>query len=167
MSISEENLKKAFAGESQASRKYKAFADKAEREGYPQVAKLFRAASEAETIHATNNLRIMKEIKSTVENLKTAIEGETYEYTEMYPEFIKDAKKDDQKAAEKIFQEAKETEEFHATYYREALKQVEQKKDLPPKEYYVCTVCGYTAEDEAPDECPICGAAKKSFRKID
>ena len=167
MSSTEENLKKAFAGESQASRRYKAFAEKAEREGYPQVAKLFRAASEAETIHATNDLLIMKGVKSTADNLKAAIEGETYEYTDMYPSFLKDAKKDGQKAAEKIFQEAKETEEYHAAYYTEALEKVKQKKDIPPKDYYVCTVCGHTAENEAPDECPICGSTKKSFRRAD
>lgn len=167
MSSTEENLKKAFSGESQASRRYKAFAEKAEREGYPQVAKLFRAASEAETIHATNDLLIMKGVKSTADNLKAAIEGETYEYTDMYPSFLKDAKKDGQKAAEKIFQEAKETEEYHAAYYTEALEKVKQKKDIPPTDYYVCTVCGYTAENEAPDECPICGSTKKSFRRVD
>ncbi|MFQ6134545.1 MAG: rubrerythrin family protein [Nitrososphaerales archaeon] len=167
MSSTEEDLKKAFAGESQASRRYKVFADKAEREGYPHVARLFRAASEAETIHATNDLLIMRGVKSTADNLKTAIEGETYEYTEMYPGFIKDAKKDGRRDAEKIFQEAKETEEYHASYYKEALELIKQKKDIPPKEYYICTVCGYTAENEAPDECPICGATKKSFRRAD
>ena len=167
MSRSEENLKKAFAGESQASRRYKAFADKAEREGYSEVARLFRAASESETIHATNDLLIMRGVKSTTDNLKTAIEGETYEYTEMYPGFLEDAKAEGRRDAEKIFQEAKKTEEYHASYYKEALKQIECKKDIPRRKYYVCTVCGYTAEDDAPDECPICGVTKKNFRRVD
>ncbi len=167
MSQTENNLKKAFAGESQASRRYIAYADRAEREGYPQIAKLFRAASEAEKIHATNDLLIMKAVKSTAENLEAAIAGETQEYSEMYPRFINDARKEKIKAAEKIFLEAKETEELHSSYYQEALKLVRQNKDLPPEDYYVCKVCGYTVETEAPEECPICGAAKKSFRKIE
>jgi rubrerythrin len=165
MSSTEENLRKAFAGESQASRKYRVFADRADREGYPQVAKLFRAASESETIHATNDLLIMKAVLPTIENLQAAIDGETYEYTEMYPSFIKMAKEEGKKAAEKIFGEAKATEEFHAAYYREALEHLKMKQDLPASDYYVCAVCGYAAKGEAPDECPVCGS-KKSFRKI-
>ena len=163
--VTDENLKKAVAGESQAYRRYRAFADRAAREGYPNVAKLFRAVSESEAVHATNELLLMKAIKSTAENLQAAIEGETYEYTKMYPDFSVAAEKEGSKAAVKIFDETTEVEHFHAAYYEEALENVEKKKDLPARDYYVCSVCGHTAPNEAPDECPVCGAKKSSFRK--
>lgn len=166
MSNTEENLKKAFAGESQAYRMYRVFADKAVKEGYPQVAKLFRAAAESEGIHAQSLLRIMRKVKPTADNLQAAIEGETYEYTDMYPQFMREATGEGRKDAFNIFEEACKTEEFHAKYYKQALEQVKQKKDLPVKEYYICTVCGYTVEDKALDECPVC-RAKKSFKPVD
>jgi rubrerythrin len=167
MTRTEENIKQAFAGESQASRKYKSYADKADKEGFKQVAKLFRAASEAEMIHAANDLMIMKAVNSTEENLKTALEGETFEYTKMYPEFIEDAKSDGNKAAGKIFQDSSLTEEIHASYYKDALDLVKQNKDIPESEYYVCAVCGHTAVNEAPTRCPICGSGKKSFKEVE
>jgi rubrerythrin len=167
MTKTEENLSNALSGESQASRKYIAFAEKAERDGYRQIAKLFRAASESENVHAQNDLLIMKEIGSTEENLKKAIKGETYEYTEMYVDFIDQAEKDGRIDALKVFQDSKETEEYHASYYKEALEKIIQKEDLSPREYYICKTCGYTAEYEAPDECPICGTKKKGFKKVD
>jgi len=167
MSNTLDNLSKAFSGESQASRKYIAFAEKAEREGYRQIAKLFRAASESENVHARNDILIMKEIGSTKENLKKAIEGETYEYTEMYADFIDQAEKDGRKDALKVFQDSKETEEYHASYYKEALEKVIQNEDLSPRDYYVCRTCGFSAEYEAPDKCPICGTKKNGFEKVD
>ncbi len=167
MGNTENNLMKSFSGESQASQKYKAFAIKAEQEGYPQVAKLFRASSKSETIHAANQLRILKGINSTKDNLKTAIEGETYEYTNMYPKFIEESKLEDKKNAEYVFKAAMTTEEDHALYYKEALKYIEMNKDIPEKEYYVCTICGYTSENGAPDKCPICRAISQKFIKIE
>ena len=163
----DENLKKAVAGESQAYRRYRAFADRAAREGYPNIAKLFRAVSESEAVHATNELLLMKAIKSTAENLQAAIEGETYEYTTMYPDFSVAAEKEGKKAAVKIFDETQEVEHFHAAYYKEALENVEAKKDIPARDYYVCSVCGNTVPNEAPDECPVCRAKKSSFRKVE
>lgn len=167
MNNTENNLMKSFAGESQASQKYMAFALKAEQEGYPQIAKLFRAASRSETIHAANQLRTLKRINSTLDNLKTAIAGETYEYTDMYPKFIEEAKIEDKKAAEHVFQHAMTTEEGHALYYKEALNYLEKNKDIPKKEYYVCTICGYTSEKGVPDKCPICRAVSQKFIKVD
>lgn len=167
MSNTERNLMKSFAGESQASQKYMAFALKAEQERYPQIAKLFRAASKSETIHAANHLRTLRGINSTLDNIKTAIEGETHEYTDMYPKFIETAKKEDKKAAEIVFQYALNTEEGHALYYKEALNFLEKNKDLPEKEYYVCSICGYTSEKEIPDKCPICRAVSQKFIKVD
>ncbi|MFX0070380.1 MAG: rubrerythrin family protein [Candidatus Hermodarchaeota archaeon] len=167
MSKSLEDLKNAFAGESQANRKYLAFAQKAEKDGFPQVARLFRAAAAAETVHAHNHLRAMGGIKSTVDNLKEAISGEYHEFTEMYPEFIKDARNEGEKAAERTFNYANQVEKIHHKLYETALKAVESGKDLEKKEIYVCSVCGYTHENEAPEKCPVCGAAKKAFNKVD
>jgi rubrerythrin len=166
MSKTEEGLKKAFAGESQANRKYLAFAEKADKEGFPQVAKVFRAAAAAETVHAHNHLRVLDGIKSTVENIKSAIEGEHYEFTNMYPEFLKAAKSEGKKDAERTFQYANEVEEVHHKLYEKALKAVESGKDLEKKELYICPVCGYTHEGEPPEKCPVCNASKKVFKKI-
>jgi len=165
MSNTEENLKKALAGESQANRKYIAFASKAEKEGFPQVSKLFRAASESEAIHALNIIRIMRGVKSTADNLVSSLEGETFEYTKMYPQFIEEAEKEGRKDAIKIFSDASKTEEYHARYYKEAIEQITQKKDIIQKDYYICSVCGYTSENEALDVCPICNS-KHSFKKV-
>ncbi|MHA2429613.1 MAG: rubrerythrin family protein [Promethearchaeota archaeon] len=166
MTKSKEGLKEAFAGESQANRKYLAFAKKAEQDGFPGVALLFRAAAAAETVHAHNHLRALGEIKSTIENLKEAIGGEFYEFTQMYPKFIEDAKSEGIKNAERTFNYANEVEKIHHKLYENALKLVEEGKDLEVKEMHICSVCGYTHEGDPPDNCPVCGAAKKAFEKI-
>jgi rubrerythrin len=167
MTKSEENLSAAFAGESQANRKYLAFAEKADKEGFPQVAKLFRAAAAAETIHAHNHLRVLGGIKSTKENIQSAVEGEHHEFTKMYPEFIEDAKAEDNKGAERTFNYANEVEKIHHKLYENALEAVENGKDLEKQDIYICPVCGYTHEGKPPEKCPVCGAAKKMFEKID
>lgn len=164
MSKTEKNLKDAFAGESQANRKYLAFAKKAEKEGYRQVAKLFRAAADAETVHAHNHLRELDGIKSTKENLEAAISGETHEFESMYPAMIDDAKAEGETSASRSFYLANEVEKIHAALYKKALESLGNAKDV---DYYVCQICGNTVEGEAPDECPICGAAKKMFTKIE
>lgn len=164
MSKSEKNLQEAFAGESQANRKYLAFAKKAETEGYKQIAKLFRAAAEAETIHAHNHLRELGGIRSTKENLNEAINGESYEFQKMYPQMIEDAKVESNKAAERSFTYANEVEKIHAGLYEKALENIGRN---PEVDYYVCGVCGNTVENEPPDECPICKSKKPAFKKID
>jgi rubrerythrin len=165
MSKSEEFLKEAFAGESQANRKYLAFAVKADDEGFPQVARLFRAAAEAETIHAHNHLKALKGIGSTKDNLAAAIAGETHEFEHMYPEMIQGAKDEGNKAAERTFVFANEVEKVHAQLYKKALETLGQSQETRP--YYVCKICGHTVENEPPDTCPVCGAKAKMFVKID
>jgi rubrerythrin len=165
MSKSEEYLKEAFAGESQANRKYLAFAARADQEGYPQVGRLFRAAAEAETVHAHNHLRALKGIRSTKENLEEAISGETHEFKSMYPEMIKAAKAEGNKAAERSFDYANEAEKVHAQLYERLLDTLGSSQETYP--YYVCPVCGHTAEKEAPDVCPVCGTQGKMFKRID
>jgi rubrerythrin len=165
MSKSEEFLKEAFAGESQANRKYLAFAVKADQEGHPQVARLFRAAAEAETVHAHNHLKALKGIGTTKENLGVAIAGETHEFEHMYPEMIEAAKAEGNKQAERTFVYANEVEKVHAALYKKLLDGLASPQATYP--YYVCTVCGFTAENEAPDSCPVCGAKAKAFTKID
>jgi len=167
MSKSEQDLKDAFAGESQANRKYLAFAEKANKEGFAQVAKLFRAAAAAETVHAHNHLRALKGIKSTAENLKEAIGGEFHEFNQMYPEFIQDAKDEGNSTAERTFNYANEVEKIHHKLYEKALEVVESGKDLEKNEIYICPVCGYTHEGKPPENCPVCGASKKVFKKIE
>ena len=164
MSKTEENLREAFAGESQANRRYLAFAKKAEKEGYAQAAKLFRAAAEAETVHAHAHLRALGEVKATAENLKAAISGETHEFKHMYPAMIEAAKEEGQKSAERSFSYANEVEKIHANLYQKALDNLDNPQDL---DYYVCSVCGYTCEKEPPDKCPVCGSAAKAFFKVD
>ena len=164
MSKSEQHLRDAFAGESQANRKYLAFAEKADREGYAQVAKLFRAAGAAETVHAHAHLRALGEIGNTADNLKVAVDGETHEFKQMYPEMIKDAKEEGNKTAERSFVFANEVEKVHAELYQNALDNLDS---LEEADYYVCSVCGMTVEDEAPDSCPVCSAKKSAFFKVD
>ncbi|MFX1454059.1 MAG: rubrerythrin family protein [Promethearchaeota archaeon] len=166
MTKSEENLKAAFAGESQANRKYLAFAEKANKEGFPQIAKIFRAAAEAETVHAHNHLRELGGIKSTEENVQAAIEGEHYEFTKMYPEFLEDAKDEGNKGAERSFNYANEVEQVHHKLYTKALEAVKSGKDMEKQDVFICPVCGYTVEGDPPDKCPVCGALKKVFREI-
>ncbi|NJD54651.1 MAG: rubrerythrin family protein [Candidatus Methanoperedens sp.] len=159
------NLEKAFAGESQANRKYLAFADKAEQEGYKQVAKLFRAAADAETVHAKNHLRVMGGVGKTKDNLKSAISGETAEFKRMYPEFIEQAKNENASdAAILSFDVANQVEKIHAGLYQKALDNLGKNRET---EYHVCQICGNTVEGEAPDKCPICNAPKSMFKKVD
>ena len=164
MSKSEQNLRDAFAGESQANRKYLAFAKQAEKEGYPQAAKLFRAAGEAETVHAHAHLRALGEIGNTAENLKVALAGETHEFKSMYPEMIEAAKEEGNKTAERSFVYANEVEQVHAELYQKALDNLDNLEEV---DYYVCSVCGMTVENEAPDTCPVCGAKASAFFKVD
>ena len=165
MSKTEQDLRDAFAGESQANRKYLAFAAAADKEGYPQVAKLFRAAAEAETIHAHNHLRALKGIKSTKENLLEAITGETHEFKTMYPKMLEAAKAEGNKEAERSFYLANEVEKIHAQLYQKLLDNLGAAKETYA--YYVCPVCGYTSGKEPPDSCPVCGTKGKMFKKID
>ena len=164
MSKTEQNLKDAFAGESQANRKYLAFSEKAKREGYSQIAKLFRAAAEAETVHAHAHLRTLKGIRSTAENLQEAIAGETHEFKSMYPAMIEEAKAEDESAALRSFTYANEVEQIHAELYQKALDNMDKLEEV---DYWVCSVCGYTCESDAPDDCPVCGAKAKAFFKVD
>jgi rubrerythrin len=164
MSKTEKNLKDAFAGESQANRKYLAFAKKAEKDGYPQAAKLFRAAAEAETVHAHAHLRALGEIGSTLENLKVAVAGETHEFKSMYPDMIEEAKEEGNKTAERSFVFANEVEKVHAELYQKAIDNLDS---LEEADYYVCSVCGMTVENEPPDKCPVCGAKASAFFKVD
>ena len=166
MAKTDENLKAAFAGESQANRLYTAFAKKADEEGLTQIAKLFRAAAEAETVHALNHLRVTGQVKSTLDNLGTAISGETYEFKKMYPDFIAEAKKEGNKAAALSFDYANQVEQIHANLYQKALDALKNKKELAKVDYWVCPVCGNTFEGSVPDSCPICATAKDKFMKI-
>lgn len=161
-----ENLQNAFAGESQANRKYLAFAKKAQDEGFSQVAKLFRAAANAETVHAHAHLRVMGGIKSTVDNLQAAIEGEGYEFKTMYPDFLAEAEKEGNKPAVFNFKNALAVEEIHHGLYSEALKAVQSGSDLPEEKIYVCQVCGNTVKGGAPDKCPVCNATKDKFIEV-
>ncbi|MFC2146068.1 rubrerythrin family protein [Acidobacteriota bacterium] len=161
-----DNLKEAFAGESQANRMYLAFAKKAEEDGLSQVAKLFRAAAEAETVHAHAHLRVMGGIKSTKENLEAAIEGEGHEFREMYPKFLAQAQEEGMKPAEFSFKNALAVEEIHHSLYAKALEAVKGGSDLPPTSIYVCPVCGNTVKDGVPDSCPICNVPGSKFIEI-
>lgn len=161
----QDNLKEAFAGESQANRTYLAFAEKADQEGHKQVAKLFRAAAAAETVHALNHLRVMGGVGGTADNLKSAIIGETAEFMEMYPKFIEQAKKEKASdAAVLSFDVANRVEKLHAGLYKQALDNLGKNKET---DYYVCSICGNTVENSAPHKCPICNAPKEMFKKID
>lgn len=164
MTKTEKDLMDAFAGESQANRKYLAYAKQADKEGYAQVAKLFRAAAEAETVHAHSHLRTAGKIKSTADNLKDAIAGESHEFKSMYPAMIADAREEGNKAAERTFTYANDVEKVHADLYQKAL---EKMGDLEPVDYYVCSICGYTCENEAPERCPVCSSNAKVFYKVD
>jgi rubrerythrin len=164
MSKAEKDLKEAFAGESQANRKYKAFAKKADAEGYKQVAKLFRAAAYAETVHALNHLRELGGTRSTRENLEVAVAGETFEFQDIYPQMIADAQSEGNKRAEMSFNYANAVEKIHAALYKKALEDLGKNKEV---DYYVCQVCGNTVEGEPPDKCPICNSPKKMFKRVD
>jgi len=161
----EDFLKDAFAGESQANRKYTAFAAQADKEGLTQAARLFRAAAEAEAVHAANHLRALKAIKTTKDNLREAIAGETHEFKDMYPEMIAAAKAEGAKDALSSFEFANAVEEHHARLYHELLESLDAKKEVYP--YFVCPICGMTVEREAPDRCPVCGAKGSMFKKVE
>ena len=161
-----ENLADAFAGESQANRKYLAFSKKAETDGYPQVAKLFRAAAEAETIHAHAHFRVMGGVNETTANLQVAIDGEGFEFQEMYPKFIAEAEAEGNKAAEISFKNANVVEEIHYGLYSKALEAVNGGGDLPASKIVVCSICGNTIEGDAPEKCPICGVPADKFVEI-
>jgi rubrerythrin len=166
LSQTEKNLAEAFAGESQASRRYFFFAEQAEGEGHPQIARLFRAAVEAETVHARNHLKVLGGINSTEGNLKEAISGEEYEFTRMYPAFIKQAKEEGQTKAEISFSHANAVEKVHHALYQKALESLGAGKELKAEPYFVCQVCGNTVGGEAPEKCPICGAPKSKFKRV-
>ncbi len=161
-----ENLKAAFAGESQANRKYLAFAKKADADGKPQVAKLFRAAAEAETVHAHAHLRVLNGVGSTEQNVQEAIGGEHYEFTTMYPDFLAEAKKESNQGAIKSFELALAVEKIHHQLYSSAAEAVKTGKDLPAAKISVCPVCGNTVLDAVPAKCPICGVAAEKFMEI-
>ncbi len=165
MSKTIEDLKAAFAGESQANRKYTYFAKKADEDGFPQVARLFRAAAAAEAIHALNHLNALDGILSTDENLKTAIAGENYEVVSMYPEFIQDAEAENHKKALRSFKWAIEVEKEHEALYKKALEGLAggQQAEF---DYYVCPVCGHTHEGPMEGPCPICGVPASRFERI-
>ena len=162
-----DNLQEAFAGESQANRTYLAFAKKADADGYPQIARLFRAAAAAETVHAHAHLRVMGGVKDTTDNLQAAVAGEGAEFQEMYPQFIAEAEADGNKAALMSFKNAMAVEEIHHGLYSNALATLKGGSDLPAAPIFVCGICGNTVLGEAPDKCPICGAPKKRFTQID
>ncbi len=164
MTRTEQNLMDAFAGESQANRKYLAYAKQADKEGLAQVAKLFRAVADAETIHAHAHLRALGKIKDTAENLKDAIAGEIYEFKQMYPAMIEAAQAEGNKPGERTLSYANEVEKCHAVLYQKALDKM---GSLEPVDYYVCSVCGYTCEKEPPGMCPVCSSNTKVFYKVD
>lgn len=167
MANTEENLQEAFAGESQANRRYLFFAEKADKEGHQQIARLFRAAAEAETIHARNHFAAMDGVGSTKENLMSGTIGEHYEFTRMYPPFIEKAEEENNKRAKVTFEYANQVEQVHHGLFEEALKAFEAGQQLKDESYFVCSVCGYTVGGEAPERCPICGATSKVFKRVE
>ena len=167
MASTKTNLEEAFAGESQANRKYLFFSEKADEAGNKQVARLFRAAAEAETVHARSHLIVLGEIKSDKENLQAAVGGENYEFTEMYPGFIEQAKADGNQKAENSFDLANKVEQIHHKLFQAALKDLEAGTAVKDAPYYVCQICGNTVEGEAPERCPICGAPRTKFKKVE
>lgn len=167
MSKSMESLAEAFAGESQANRKYLAFAQAADQEGYSQIAKLFRAAAHAETVHAMTHLKTMGGVNKTLENLQEAIAGENYEVTSMYPQFMKYAEEENEKRALSSFRKAYEVEKVHEALYRKAVQDLEEgTSEVEEFDYYICPICGYTHARTAPDKCPVCGASGEKFERI-
>lgn len=165
MPDTKENLGEAFAGESQANMKYRAFADKAEKDGFPNIARLFRTTAEAERIHAEGHLKALDKIGSTAENLKAAIEGETYEFKDMYPPMLAQAEAEGHKA-KRMFGYAVKAEEVHAQLYTLALEAVERGEDLAEMNFYLCPICGHIEFGEPPETCPICGAKAKAYIQV-
>ena len=167
MSSTQENLQAAFAGESQANRHYLFFAEQADEAGHKQIARLFRAAAEAETVHARNHLSVMGGINSTKENLEAAAKGENYEFMEMYPAFIKEAKSENNESAERSFDLANKVEKIHHGLFQKATRSLESGESLTDKPYFICQICGNTVEGEAPEKCPICGAPRSKFKRTE
>lgn len=165
MGNSKENLKEAFAGESQANQKYLAFAKKAEKEGFNNIARLFRAAAEAERVHAEGHLSALDEIGSTAQNLLAAIQGETREYTAMYPPMLQQAEAEGHKA-KRMFAYALKAEEVHARLYELALKAAEQGQDLAEAKFYLCPICGHIEFGTPPASCPICNAKGSAYVQV-
>ncbi len=165
MPTTQENLKEAFAGESQANQKYRAFAKKAARDGFPNIAKLFNTTAEAERIHAEGHFGALDGVATTVENIKAAIAGETYEYTEMYPPMLEQAEKDNHKA-KRMFKYAVGAEDVHAQLYKLALAAAEAGKDLEETEFYLCPVCGHIEFGKPEVNCPICGTLASKYIKV-
>ncbi len=166
MSKTQENLKAAFAGESQANRRYLAFAKVAEAEGKTNLAKLFRVVAEGETIHALKHFNATGEVKTSIENVKAAIAGETYEIETMYPQFIDEADREGEAGAKMSFFGANEVEKTHQAVFTKALEAVEAGNDISETQYHVCSVCGELIEGEVPDICPVCKAPKEKFYSI-
>jgi rubrerythrin len=166
MSKTNDNLKGAYAGESQANRRYLACARRAEVEGMQQIAKLSRAAAEAETVHALNHLRVLGEIRTTSENSETAVSGETFEFKTMYPEYLAKSKSEGNQQAAWSFDVANKVEQIHANLFSKAIETLKSGKKPASVDYFVCSVCGNSVESEAPEKCPICGAPKAKFLKI-
>ncbi len=162
----EENLKEAFAGESKANRTYLAFAKKAEQEGYPNIARLFRAAADSETIHALYHFQVMGMVNGTKENLSVAQGGENYEHTDMYPKFIEEAMAEDNKDAALGFRLASRVEEIHETKFHGAETALDSGHDLPGRRMYVCQYCGNVEEGEVPERCPVCGMSASMFSEV-
>jgi rubrerythrin len=162
MTTTEDNLNEAFAGESQANRKYLAFADQAEKEGLPNIAKLFRTTAEAETIHANGHLKALGAVGSTADNLLAAVQGETYEYTEMYPPMLAKAEEEGHKA-KRMFAYAVKAEEVHARLYAQALEAASGGRDLSETQFFLCPICGHIELGSPPEACPICGAKAAKF----
>jgi rubrerythrin len=165
MPSTHDNLKEAFAGESQANQKYRAFAIKAEQDGFPNIARLFRTAAEAERIHAEGHLKALDGVGNTADNIQSAIDGETYEFTTMYPPMLAQAETDGHKA-KRMFAYAVKAEAVHATLYKLALEAAKQGKDLAVTEFYLCPVCGHIEFGKPPALCPICGAKQEKFAKV-
>jgi rubrerythrin len=164
MSTTLENLKEAFAGESQAFQKYSAFAKKAEQDGLPVIARLFRLTAQAEKLHAEGHFKSMDGVGSTVENLRAAIDGETYEFTNMYPPMVEQAGREGHKG-KRMLENAVGAERAHAVLYAQAMEAAKAGKDLAVREFYLCPVCGYIEFSNAPDKCPVCGTLGTKFIK--
>ena len=164
--MTEENLKAAFAGESQAHMKYRIFSDVASQENKPNLSRLFLAISDAERIHATNHFRVLNLVKESSSNIQTCIDGENYEIDEMYPAFNDVAKLQKEAGAERSTHTAWEAEKIHSALYQKAKQAIDAKKDVDAEDIFICQVCGYTIEDSAPDKCPICGAPEEQFKKF-
>ncbi len=167
MADTEKNLQEAFAGESQANRRYLFFAEKAEKDGHSQIARLFRAAAEAETVHARNHFAAMDGVGSTKDNLLAGATGEHYEFTRMYPPFIDKAEEENNKRAQVSFEYANKVEQIHHGYFEETLKALEASQPLKDEPYFVCQVCGNTVAGEAPERCPICNSPRDRFKQVE